>query len=88
MSEQRSSQRVSCSNKCHLNYNGKKYRGIIENLSHSGALLKITARNRPDLSQGGNCSLIISDDPQFIPGEFNANIVYNRSTRVGMQFQF
>jgi len=88
MAEKRDNQRVACANKCHLSFDGKKYRAIIQNLSHSGALLRITARNRPELSQGGRCSLIISDDPQFIAGEFNGNIVHSHSTKIGIQFQF
>ncbi len=88
MSEKRRYERITCSNKCHLNFNGKKYRGVIEDLSRTGARLKLTARNRPDLSQGGQCSLIINNDPQFICGEFSGKIVRCNSTRIGLQFQF
>lgn len=88
MAEKRSSQRVACSNICQLRFKGKNYRGVIENLSDSGALLKLAARKQPDFSQGSPCSLIISDDPLFVPGEFSGNVVHHHSSRVGIKFQF
>ena len=88
MSEKRTSQRVECSSNCQLSLNGNIYRGIIENLSTSGALLKVAAKKLFELPQGSQCSLIISDDPLFIPGVFSGNIVHNCSSRIGIKFQF
>ena len=88
MSEKRTNQRIECANNCHLSFNGKIYRGIIENLSSTGALLKVTAKKLFELPQGSQCSLIISDDPLFIPGEFSGKIVHNGTSRIGIKFQF
>ncbi len=88
MSEKRSNQRVVCSNRCQLQFNGKNYRGIIENLSNSGALLKLSAKQRLELPQGSLCSLIINDDPLFVPGEFSSKVVHHRSSHIGIKFQF
>jgi PilZ domain-containing protein len=88
MAEKRASQRVACSNSCQLRFKGKNYRGVIENLSNSGALLKLVARKQLDIPQGSQCSLIIGDDPLFVPGEFSGNVVHHRSSRVGIKFQF
>jgi hypothetical protein len=86
--KQRSSQRIECSNSCYLRYKGIEYRGVIENLSTSGALLNLSARQLLDIPRGSHCSLIISDDPQFIPGEFSGKIVHHHSSRIGIKFQF
>jgi hypothetical protein len=88
MPENRTSQRIECSNCCHVSFNGQKYRGTIENLSISGALLKLTARKKVDFPQGSLCSLIISDDPLFIPGVFSGKVVHHRLSRIGIKFQF
>jgi hypothetical protein len=86
--KQRTNQRIECSNSCYLRYKGKEYRGVIENLSTSGALLKLSVRQLLEMPRGSRCSLIISDDPQFVPGEFSGKIVHRHSSKIGIKFQF
>lgn len=85
---QRSNQRIECSNSCYLRFNDSEYRCVIENLSNSGALLKLETDQPLDLQQGSQCSLIISDDPQFVPGEFIGRIVHQDAPKIGIEFQF
>jgi hypothetical protein len=88
MKERRKSERVDCVHNCHLKYNGRMYKCLLENLSNSGALIKLTSRQRKAIPDGSACSLVIGNSTLFIPGEFTGTVAYASSARVGIQFQF
>jgi hypothetical protein len=88
MKEQRKSERVDCVHNCHLKYNGRMYKCLLENLSNSGAMIKLTSRQRKAIPDGSSCSLVIGNSTLFIPGEFTGTIVYAAPARIGIKFQF
>ena len=88
MTDKRKSERVDCLNNCHLMYNGKKYMGILENISNSGASIKYARKHRTVIPDGTRCSLVIGNDTLMIPGEFTGKVIYNTLHKMGLQFQF
>jgi hypothetical protein len=88
MKERRKSERVDCVHNCHLKYNDRMYKCVLENLSNSGALIKLTSSQRKAIPDGSTCSLVIGNSTLFIPGEFTGTVVYDTGARVGIQFHF
>lgn len=88
MTEKRKSERVDCLNNCQLVFNGKKYKGILENISNTGALIRFVRKQRSAIPEGSPCSLMIGNDSFLIPGEFTGTVVYNNLYKLGLQFQF
>ncbi|KAA0893491.1 PilZ domain-containing protein [Oryzomonas rubra] len=87
MGEKRTSHRVGCFTKCFLYHDGATYGCILENLSFSGALIKM-GRPLPDrLRQGDRCSLVLCGDPVISPGEYNSTIARLNFPRIGLHFQ-
>lgn len=88
MLEKRNSERVDCLNNCHLIYNSKKYKGILENISNTGASIKFIRKRRNTIPDGTPCSLVIGNDSFMIPGEFTGTVIYSNQYRIGLKFQF
>jgi PilZ domain len=88
MKERRTSERVDCVHNCHLKYNDRIYKCTLENLSNSGALIKLTSQQQKAIPDGSVCSLVIGNSTLFIPGEFTGTVVYASTARVGIRFQF
>jgi hypothetical protein len=88
MTNTRKSERVECLNNCQLTYNGKKYKGILENLSNTGALIKFVRKQQSAIPEGSPCSLVIGNDSFMIPGEFTGKAVHSTQKNIGLQFQF
>jgi PilZ domain len=88
MANKRKSERIDCYNNCQLMYNGKKYMGILENISTTGALIKYARKHQRVIPDGTRCSLIIGNDSILIPGEFTSKVIHNNQHKMGLQFQF
>ena len=88
MKEQRKSERVDCVHSCHLKYNNRMYTCLLENLSSSGAKIKLSSHQRKVIPDGSVCSLVIGNNTLFISGEFTGNVVYASNAQVAIQFQF
>lgn len=88
MADKRKSERVDCLNNCLLVFNGKKYKGILENISNTGALIKFVRKQRSAIPDGSLCTLMIGNDSFLIPGEFTGRVIYNNLCKIGLQFQF
>ena len=88
MTDKRRNERVECVSNCQLIYNGKKYKGLLENISNTGALIKFVRKQRSAIPDGSTCSLMIGNDSFLIPGEFTGKVIYNNLYKIGLQFQF
>lgn len=86
MGEKRSSHRVGCFTKCILFLDGEKYGCILENISFSGALIKMSRTLPERLQQGDRCSLVLYGTPTLSPGEYNSAIVRLNLPRIGLRF--
>ncbi len=88
MADKRKSERVDCLNNCLLVFNGKKYKGILENISNTGALVKFARKQSSAIPEGSQCNLMIGNDSFLIPGEFTGTVIYNNLYKIGLQFKF
>jgi len=88
MIEKRSHIRINCATKCILYHDGSKFRGVVENLSITGALVRIR-RNLPgSIHPGDACSLLICHLPALSYSRHASQIKHLDSTTVGLQFLF
>lgn len=77
---------MECFAKCTLYHDGARYGCTLENISFSGALVKM-GRTLPErLRQGDPCRLVLSGDPVMTPGEYNSTIARFDSLRIGLHF--
>lgn len=88
MKDKRKHERVECLSNCQLIYKGKKYKGILENISNTGALIKFVRKQRSAIPDGTQCNLLIGNDSFLIPGEFTGKVIYNNLYKIGLQFNF
>ena len=86
MAEKRSSHRVGCFTKCILYLDGEKYGCILENISFSGALIKMSRTLPERLRRGDRCSLVLYGTPTLSPGEYNSTISRLCLPRIGIHF--
>jgi len=88
MIEKRSHRRIDCATKCILYHDGSKYRGMVENLSISGALLKIRRNLSETVHPGDVCSLLICHPLALSYSRHTCQVKFLDSTTIGIQFLF
>ncbi|RII30590.1 MAG: hypothetical protein CXR30_06295 [Geobacter sp.] len=86
MIEKRQNIRIGCFTKCVLYYNESKYWCILENISFTGALIRMCGTIPVGIRAGDKCSLILNNDPVFSSGEHNSKIARLNSPRIGLCF--
>lgn len=86
MIEKRRNSRIDCFAKCILYHNDAKYWAILENISFTGALVRICGTIPVGIRKGDKCSLILHNDPAFSAGQFNSKIARLNSSRIGLSF--
>lgn len=86
MIEKRRNQRVACSTKCVLYLNGTKARGIVGNISLSGA--QVTSRRNLSglIHRGDACSLLICHLASMTYSRYAGKIAWFGTTGIGLQF--
>ena len=88
MIEKRRHKRIDCATKCFLYHDGSKFRGMVENLSISGALVRIHRNLSGIINPGDTCSLLICHIPSLSYSRHASQVKYLHSTVVGIQFLF
>lgn len=78
--------RILCDALCHLNYEGINYHGTIENISLSGALIRMSGTTPKGIRPGDTCGLVLCSNPGVCPIEYNCTVVRLDSSLVGVQF--
>lgn len=77
--------RILCDAKCILNFAGVDYQGVIENISLSGALIKLD--KIPDnMNPGDKCGLLLCSNPDFCPVNYTCKVSRLDSGIIGVQF--
>lgn len=88
MIDKRKQSRISCATKCILYHAGSKFRGVLENLSISGALVRLN-RNLSDIIRpGDDCSLLICHLSSLSYSRHASQVKHLEATAVGVQFIF
>ncbi len=86
MIEKRSHRRTDCSTKCILYHDGSYFRGVVENLSVSGALIRIRRNASEIIHQGDACNLLICDLPALTYSKHASQAKHLSSTAIGIRF--
>lgn len=78
--------RILCDALCLLHYEGINYHGVIENISLSGALIKMSGKMPEGIRPGDTCGLMLCRTPEVCPIEYNCRVVRLAPAQVGVQF--
>jgi PilZ domain len=80
------SDRLVCETKCILNFDGFEIQGVIENISLSGALIKLNDKPPDSIRPGDTCDMVFSDNPDLYPIKYTSKIVRLDSEILGIEF--
>ena len=78
--------RILCEAKCILNYEGFDYQGVIENISLSGALLKLTNKVPNSIHPGDKCDLMLCGNQDLCSVKYTCKVTRLNSANIGVQF--
>ncbi len=78
--------RILCSAKCILNYNGSDYSGIIENISLSGALVKLDNNIPSGVRPSDKCYLILCSNQDSYPVKYTCKVTRLDTSVIGIEF--
>ena len=80
------SSRIVCEAKCILNFDGVDFQGVIENISLSGALLKLNDKRPDSMQPGDTCDMIFCSNPDLYPVKYTSRVVRLDSEIIGIEF--
>lgn len=86
MNKNGQSLRIPCNSLCILNYQGTDYHGMIDNVSLSGALVRLHASVPPGIQSGDECCLMLCNDPGVCPVRYTCKVVRIDSNYIGLEF--
>jgi hypothetical protein len=78
--------RIVCEAKCILSFEGLDFQGVIENLSLSGALIKLDNNIPNNIRPGDNCDLMLCSNPDLYPVKYTSKVIRVDSAIIGVQF--
>jgi c-di-GMP-binding flagellar brake protein YcgR len=80
------SSRIVCEAKCLLSFDELDLEGVIENLSLSGALIKLNDKTPNNIQPGDNCDLMFNSDQDLYPIKYTSKVVRVDLEIIGVQF--
>jgi len=86
MSNKVPSPRIAIKEKCTLSFNGLDFQGVSENVSLSGALIKLNDKITNNIHPGDNCDLMFNNERHFYPIKYISKVVRVDSENIGIQF--
>lgn len=87
MIEKRRNKRIECFTKCILCHNDSKYWCVLENISFTGALVRLNGAFPNGIHSGDECTLsLLYNEPILSPGEFKSRIIHLTSPKIGLHF--
>lgn len=78
--------RLHCETTCILNYGGINYQGTVENISLTGALIKLSGIVPDTIRPGEICGLMLCSDPDQCSVKYTCKVARIDSARIGVQF--
>lgn len=85
MNNKRHGLRAKCNDKCVLVLNGSEYGCLLEDISISGAQIKISG-HLGGIRPGSRCGLHLCGDPSQCPVEYACQIARITPTGIGLKF--
>ena len=86
MNEMGPSPRLLCDAKCIVIFELMDYPGVIENVSLTGALIKLIDETPDNIQPGDRCELMLCSNPDLYPVKYTCNVIRRDSAFVGVQF--
>lgn len=80
------SDRIVCEAKCILNFDGFDFQGVIENISLSGALIKLNDKITNSIQPGDTCDMIFCNNPDLYPVKYTCKVIRLDSAIIGIEF--
>ena len=80
------SSRIVCEAKCVLNFDGADYQGVIENISLTGALIKLVNEMPDNIRPGDTCDMIFSSSPDVYPIKYTSTVIRLDAALIGIEF--
>jgi hypothetical protein len=80
------SSRIVCAAECILNFDGVDFPGVIENISLTGALIKLDSEMPAGIRPGDTCDMIFCSSPDVYPIKYTSKVVRLDSTLIGIEF--
>lgn len=83
MTKQRGDERVAITTMCHLNIGNTKIKCLVDNISETGALVKLTASEQSNihLDEIGTLDVLL-----LSPVSYRCKVVWIKSDQIGLQF--
>ena len=86
MGKMEKSSRFHCDAKCTFIFHGFDYEGVIENVSLSGALIKLNNEFPDGMQPGDKCSLTLSGEPDSSAVKYVCKVIRIDGASIGVQF--
>jgi c-di-GMP-binding flagellar brake protein YcgR len=80
------SDRIVCEAHCILHFDGVEFQGVIENISLSGALIKLKGTLPDSIRPGATCDMIFCSNPDVFPVKYTSEVVRLDSGLIGIEF--
>jgi len=80
------SSRIVCEAKCILNFDGVDIQGVIENISLSGALIKLNNQIPDSIQPGDVCDMIFCSNPDLYPVKYTCKVIRLEPALIGIEF--
>lgn len=78
--------RIVCAAKCILNFDGFDYQGVIENISLSGALIKLDNKIPNSVHFGDKCDMMLCSNLDSYPVKYTCKVIWLDSANIGVEF--
>jgi len=78
--------RIPCNSLCLLSYQGVDYQGMIDNVSLSGALVRLQVPAPLGIRSGDECGLMLCSDPGICPVRYSCRVIRIDSDCIGLEF--
>jgi hypothetical protein len=86
MGSKRKYSRVICDSPCILNYGGLNYQALLDNISLSGALIKVGNEQPDGLYIGATVDLLLCSNPDLCPTKYTCEVTRHSSSDIGVNF--
>lgn len=87
MGSRREYSRVKIESPCLINFNDSIFRVQLDNISISGALLRVNDDELSSLDIGDSVSLMLCTNPNLCPAKYPCKVIWFDSSNIGVKFQ-
>ena len=78
--------RIVCEAKCTLRFDGFNLKGVIKNISLSGALIELNDTVPNSIHPGDKCNLMLGTNPNIATIMYSSEVIRTGSNIIGIRF--